>query len=292
MTERATKRRRSGFTLIELLVVIGIIGVLIGLLFPILRSARRAARDTVCANNMRQLSVALISYASQNKSCFPPNSTILGQFWYLESVLGPHMSAPARVGRAGAVPSGAGPEIGLAGGVFRCDNDMEDSVRSYSMNLYASGAVSSVAEKMLAGTKPRGKLFRYGVGGESSRLLLLVESWPELPVNGTNPLVHVAQAQAGFTGRPFERFGGGLGIGRRDSPDATRGRFGVRASFVTFYRHAKSYRKMEEPKGQANFAFVDGHVAMLRQQELVDADGRNSYLAIWSPIDREVDARK
>ena len=54
--------RNSGFTLIELLVVIAIIAVLIALLLPAVQAAREAARRAQCANNMKQIGIALHNY--------------------------------------------------------------------------------------------------------------------------------------------------------------------------------------------------------------------------------------
>ena len=63
--------QRLAFTLVELLVVIGIIAVMISILLPTLGRARESARQAKCLNNMRQISVATVSFAGEHKSWMP-----------------------------------------------------------------------------------------------------------------------------------------------------------------------------------------------------------------------------
>ncbi len=65
-------KRTRGFTLIELLVVVAVIATLLGVLLPALGGVRRAARATVCTNNLRQLVTAWHLYAHSNDDLAMP----------------------------------------------------------------------------------------------------------------------------------------------------------------------------------------------------------------------------
>jgi prepilin-type N-terminal cleavage/methylation domain-containing protein/prepilin-type processing-associated H-X9-DG protein len=149
----------KAFTLVELLVVIAIIGILAGLLLPVLARAKARAQAVSCINNSRQLTFAWIIYAGDyndrlvynlgglvNASSGESQLSLAptGQPNWVDNVMD-WTTAPANTNLGFVSTSLLGPYANYSTTIFKCPSDrvLSDAqkqagftarVRSVSMN--------------------------------------------------------------------------------------------------------------------------------------------------------------
>ncbi len=310
-------RRNPAFTLIELLVVIAIIALLIGILLPALGSARESARDSLCRSNMKQLTLAAITYSTDFRDQFPtilagsvvidPTNDKRNMLWYDVNRIGQYL--PQQDFSNLAANNVENQTVG--GGVVTCPNHPQAG-RSFTMNYWASSAAEYVPDfstgtlKLFKpgehagnpGTYRNGRAFDNAVS-ESYRMILFSEAWGLWrgqieSLSGDDR--YFTNGSIGSHELPGRRFGAGEGM---PTPNWNIGNWqagsrppefesvGTPTSYIPFYRHPRRLNDTYGLEGRANTGFVDGHVEGLSAPTLINTETeQSSYEALWSPLDR------
>lgn len=193
---------RRGFTLVELLVVIAVVAVLVGILLPVLASAREGSRAAVCQSNLRQIAIVCRSYADDHRGVGPA----IGQ---------PYAALPnwalvvqEATGRPGSGPS----DLYSANSVLVCPTIRSvlgpDMQRTYAMNGTGHAGAPAFAGSAASGTRPalppappdpdnyddaaRPAFIRFDLVQEPSGTVLLVDSAPGPQAPGSPPPTRTA----------------------------------------------------------------------------------------------------
>jgi len=190
--------RRAGFTLLEALVIVGIITLLIGLVVTGLGRARESGRRAVCLNHVRQVSAALVSYATENDQYFPAKAENLNPnsadwiYWqasrdWRQSALGPFLGGPT----------------GFNQEVLRCPTDeLDRRVRGttdpYLYSYTLNGRLAAVPDASTDPSKyPPGPFRLRDIPNAPDKILLVDEDAQSLDDGNFNPTL---------VGKPLENY--------------------------------------------------------------------------------------
>lgn len=141
-------RRGRAFTLIELLVVIAIIGILAGMLLPVLQRAREKARSVKCLSNIKQITSGVLMFGNDNQGHFPQynfgfdNGTTCG---FVNTAKGWFTRVETYVGGRGPYPCPSHKKWA-----------MHTSWSSYGLNGYDSGGLGGRPNGYRPDLCPRG----------------------------------------------------------------------------------------------------------------------------------------
>lgn len=139
-TPSSDRARPRAFTLIELLVVVAVIAILAALLLPALSKAKAKAQHIVCLNNLKQLTIAWLTYIHDHDDFLPPNEAT-----FIESLPGSWVvgSAPNDVDTS-KIQAGVLFPYAYNAAIYKCPTDKSTvtglpgrpRVRSYSLLHY------------------------------------------------------------------------------------------------------------------------------------------------------------
>ncbi len=239
--------------------MMAIIAILVAIVLPAVTSATAASRRLKCADNVRQICLALSEYAVGNNGNLPPNTAVpKAQWWY-------------DFDRVGCILARS--SVDVRGPVATCPDDPEGQ-RSYAMNVWASCKMDAAILATKTGVQWKLKTpFDW-------KLILISEKWSSTGSASTAWLSSATIGGAGDT--PGHRFGGGIGV----TPMLNAGRFGLVKTELTYCRHRTRSGKANDPIGRVHIGYADGHVELKSNSDLVVASsGRSTFDSFCTPDD-------
>jgi len=264
---RCSQNKNSAFTLMELLVVIAIIGILAALLLTAVSKAKARAQRIQCANNVRQLGMALQAFVTDN-NVYPlahnhSNASYSDHLYSwivsIQNELGA-MNYPTNIPRW------------WHQGVWQCPSAFHPATlpREQEFNKYAnfnSYGYNSSGISFQTDTN------RLGLGGHYQYFQTVSNLWSAPPVNESEVTSPSEMMEIG------DGFAGGNGIIHDGSLILSRS---VGANDLTeaelFGNTKQSYARHQ---GKANVVFCDGHVESPTLQFLFE-DTSDAALSRWN----------